>query len=275
MAVQLNFKRYEIKYLLTNEQRDRLRILMDRYMVADEWGPSTVCNVYYDTPSRLLVRRSAEHPDYKEKVRIRSYGIRKSDEPVFLELKKKYDGVVYKRRCTISARRAEALLAGKGDPQTQIERELDFTCKRYGGLEPAFFIAYDREAFYAKDDHEFRMTFDRRVRARDHDLRLDAGDEAKQLLEDGLTLLEVKAGGATARPFKTHHNAVDTDMYMRIAPELYLKRLIVGGFERVFELNRNFRNEGCDRRHNPEFTMMEFYMAYGTYTIFITRNIVF
>ena len=196
MAVQLNFKRYEIKYLLTNEQRDRLRILMDRYMVADEWGPSTVCNVYYDTPSRVLVRRSAEHPDYKEKVRIRSYGIRKPDAPLFLELKKKYDGVVYKRRCTISADRAQALLAGKGDPQTQIERELDFTCKRYGGLEPAFFIAYDREAFYAKDDHEFRMTFDRRVRTRDYDLRLDVSDEAEQLLDDDLTLLEVKAGGA-------------------------------------------------------------------------------
>ncbi len=80
-------------------------------------------------------------------------------------------------------------------------------------------------------------------------------------------MLQCQAGGATARPFKTHHNALDTDMYMRIAPELYLKRLVVGGFERVFELNRCFRNEGCDRRHNPEFTTVEFYMAYGTYEI--------
>ena len=80
-------------------------------------------------------------------------------------------------------------------------------------------------------------------------------------------VLQIQAGGAAARPFKTHHNALDTDMYMRIAPELHLKRLVVGGFERVFELNRCFRNEGCDRRHNPEFTTMEFYMAYGTYTI--------
>ncbi len=196
MAVQLNFKRYEIKYLLTSEQRDRLRILMDRYMVPDEWGPSTVCNVYYDTPSRMLVRRSSEHPDYKEKVRVRSYGVRKPSDPVFVELKKKYDGVVYKRRCTMSAQRAANLLAGHGDPQTQIERELDFTCKRYGGLEPAFFIAYDREAFYAADDHEFRMTFDKRVRTRDYDLRLDVTDRAEQFLDDDLTLLEVKAGGA-------------------------------------------------------------------------------
>lgn len=196
MAVQLTFKRYEIKYMLTNEQRDRLRKLMDLYMVPDEWGPSTVCNVYYDTPSRLLVRRSAEHPDYKEKVRVRSYGVRKAADPVFVELKKKYDGVVYKRRCTMTAERAMALLSGKGDPQTQIERELDFTCRRYGGLEPAFFIAYDREAFYARDNHEFRMTFDRKVRTRNHHLRLDVSTDADQILDDDLTLLEVKAGGA-------------------------------------------------------------------------------
>ena len=78
-------------------------------------------------------------------------------------------------------------------------------------------------------------------------------------------MLQIQAGGATARPFKTHHNALDHDMYMRIAPELFLKRLVVGGFERVFEMNRCFRNEGLDRKHNPEFTTIEFYMAYGTY----------
>ncbi|MBA3013644.1 MAG: lysine--tRNA ligase [Proteobacteria bacterium] len=73
------------------------------------------------------------------------------------------------------------------------------------------------------------------------------------------------AGGATARPFKTHHNALDMTLYLRIAPELYLKRLLVGGFDRVFEINRNFRNEGLSTRHNPEFTMLEFYQAYATY----------
>jgi len=73
-------------------------------------------------------------------------------------------------------------------------------------------------------------------------------------------------GGAAARPFTTHHNALDIDLYMRIAPELYLKRLVVGGFERVYEVNRNFRNEGLSRQHNPEFTMLEMYQAYATYT---------
>jgi len=78
-------------------------------------------------------------------------------------------------------------------------------------------------------------------------------------------MLQVIPGGATARPFVTHHNALDIDMYLRIAPELYLKRLVVGGFERVYEINRNFRNEGLSTRHNPEFTMLEFYQAYADY----------
>ena len=72
-------------------------------------------------------------------------------------------------------------------------------------------------------------------------------------------------GGAAARPFKTHHNALDMDLYLRIAPELYLKRLLVGGIQRVYEINRNFRNEGISTRHNPEFTMLEFYQAYADY----------
>lgn len=87
----------------------------------------------------------------------------------------------------------------------------------------------------------------------------------RDFLEVETPMLQVIPGGATARPFVTHHNALDIDMYLRIAPELYLKRLVVGGFERVFEINRNFRNEGLSTRHNPEFTMLEFYQAYATY----------
>lgn len=88
---------------------------------------------------------------------------------------------------------------------------------------------------------------------------------SKQFLEVETPMMQVIPGGATARPFVTHHNALDLDMYLRIAPELYLKRLVVGGFERVFEINRNFRNEGLSTRHNPEFTMLEFYQAYADY----------
>ena len=88
---------------------------------------------------------------------------------------------------------------------------------------------------------------------------------ARKFLEVETPMMQTIPGGATARPFKTHHNALDMDLYLRIAPELYLKRLLVGGFERVYEINRNFRNEGISTRHNPEFTMLEFYMAYADY----------
>ncbi len=89
--------------------------------------------------------------------------------------------------------------------------------------------------------------------------------DEKSFIEVETPMLQAIPGGAAARPFMTHHNALDQDMYLRIAPELYLKRLVVGGFERVYEINRNFRNEGLSSRHNPEFTMLEFYQAYATY----------
>lgn len=87
----------------------------------------------------------------------------------------------------------------------------------------------------------------------------------REFLEVETPMMHVIPGGATARPFVTHHNALDTDLYLRVAPELYLKRLVVGGFEKVFEINRNFRNEGVSTRHNPEFTMLEFYWGYADY----------
>src|SRR5690606_20220710 len=87
----------------------------------------------------------------------------------------------------------------------------------------------------------------------------------QQFLEVETPMMQTIPGGASARPFVTHHNALDMDLYLRIAPELYLKRLVVGGFEKVFEINRNFRNEGLSTRHNPEFTMLEFYWGYADY----------
>src|SRR6185312_7389834 len=90
--------------------------------------------------------------------------------------------------------------------------------------------------------------------------------DQRDFLEVETPMMHPIIGGAAARPFITHHNALDMKLFMRIAPELYLKRLVVGGFERVYEINRNFRNEGLSRQHNPEFTMLEFYQAYATYT---------
>ena len=89
--------------------------------------------------------------------------------------------------------------------------------------------------------------------------------DARGYLEVETPMMQAIAGGAAAKPFKTHHNALDLDLSLRIAPELYLKRLVVGGLDRVYEINRNFRNEGISTQHNPEFTMLEFYQAYSNY----------
>ena len=189
---QMVFKRHEIKYQLDEGQRARLERVMAAHMVPDEYGPSTVRNIYYDTPSCLLARRSAEHPLYKEKLRIRAYQEATESSPVFLELKKKCEGIVYKRRATLELAQAHALLMGTRAPKTQIEREIAFSARRYEGLLPAMFVAYDREAFYAADDHEFRMTFDRAVRCRWNGVTLSGGTAGHLLTPCDQSLLEVK-----------------------------------------------------------------------------------
>ena len=189
---QMVFKRYEIKYQLSEEQRSRLERLMASHMEPDAYGATTVRNIYYDTPSLLLARRSAEHPYYKEKLRVRSYAPAGVDDTVFLELKKKCDGIVYKRRASLPFVEADALLRGAREPQTQIERELAFSAGRYEGLAPAMFVAYDREAYYDPNDHEFRMTFDRKVRCRWDNISLGGSSTGYVLMPASQSLLEVK-----------------------------------------------------------------------------------
>ena len=164
VQVQMVFKRTEAKYLLTDAQRSRLERRMARQMEPDQFGPSTVRNLYLDTPTFLLARRSLDHPLYKEKVRVRSYRPAGPGDRVFLELKKKCEGVVYKRRCTCELEEALGLCACRRPPVGQVEREIAFTAQREGGLFPVAYLAYDREAFYAPHDRDLRMTFDRRVR---------------------------------------------------------------------------------------------------------------
>ena len=192
---QLTFERTEAKYLLTDAQRARLMRAMATAMRPDEFGPSTVRSLYLDTPAMLLARRSLDHPAYREKVRIRAYGPATGADPVFLELKKKCDGITYKRRCALPLEDALALAAGTRDPQGQVELELSCTARREGGLLPAVLVAYDRQAFYATDDHDFRMTLDRRPRVRWDRVDL-ADDSGELLLSPGLSILEVKTSRA-------------------------------------------------------------------------------
>lgn len=197
MAQQMIFKRYEIKFLLTQQQRESLeRSMWREHMVPDEWGPSTTRSLYLDTPSWLLARRSIESPRYKEKLRIRSYVAASADDEVFLELKKKFSGVVYKRRCVVSLSRARALVAMTAAPATQIEREIAFAAQRYQPLVPAMLVCYEREAYFDALNHEFRMTFDRNVRYRTRALALDMPTFGAPLMNEGYSLLEVKCLGA-------------------------------------------------------------------------------
>ena len=190
MANKKIFKRYELKYLMSEEQADRLHTLMKAYMRPDEFGRSRVGSIYFDTEDHLLIRRSIERPVYKEKLRIRYYGDRTAPSQMFLELKKKYDHVVYKRRLTVE----EFLTEGS---QEQITKEIRYFAGLYRGLGPAAHISCDREAWFAVDDPDFRMTFDRDIRYKEYE-RMEFGGyylpagEGKAILPENTVLLEVK-----------------------------------------------------------------------------------
>ncbi len=187
------FARVEKKYLLTEAQYTALMERLSPYLTADAYGNYTLCNIYYDTHCYDLIRRSLDKPVYKEKIRLRSYGVVTPEAPVFLELKKKYEGIVYKRRIKLPYHSAYAYLAQGVLPATdsQIFREIDYFVRFYQP-HPAVYLAYDREAYFAQDDPELRVTFDRNIRYRLQDLHLDTTDSGERLLPEGKVLLELK-----------------------------------------------------------------------------------
>ena len=192
------FKRREVKFLIDASQRVMLENAFRQHMIPDEHGESTICNVYYDTPDYRLIRRSLEKPEYKEKLRIRSYGRANQDGKVFMELKKKYDGIVYKRRISLTQSEAAAYLADEAElpGKGQIENEIDYFKKFYGGLVPAMYLCYDRTAYFCKDDPGLRITFDRNIMWRTERARLTSHPNGRQLLKPGQSLMEIKAGAS-------------------------------------------------------------------------------
>ena len=196
MKDQMIFKRYEMKYMLNRMQFEELKEEMEQYMIADEHGKSTICSLYFDTPTFLLIRRSLEKPVYKEKLRLRSYGVADADTIVFVELKKKYDSVVYKRRVGMTEWDAERyLLQHEQVMDTQITREIDYCMTNYEKLAPSILLSYEREAYYGKGDHDFRVTFDQNILWRDYDLSLCKGIYGRPLLSEDQVLMEVKTAG--------------------------------------------------------------------------------
>ena len=197
MSYQTIFKRHELKYILTKEQKNIVLKAMEPHMTPDKYGRTTIRNLYFDTDSYRLIRRSIEKPAYKEKLRIRSYCKASPDTTVFVELKKKYKGVVYKRRIPLPEKDAvNWICAGNVcTDQTQITDEIDYFLTYYGNLHPTVFLSYEREAFYAKDGSDFRVTFDENILCRQSNLSLESDVGGNLILEDGLTLMEIKCSG--------------------------------------------------------------------------------
>lgn len=197
MAYQTTFERYEIKYLLTAQQKQALLRAMQEHMQLDRFGRSTIRNIYYDTDTFRLIRRSLEKPSYKEKLRIRSYRQVRPGDPVFVELKKKFQSVVYKRRLVLpEAQAMDSFRTGSALPvQSQIADEIEYFRAYYRTLRPAVFLSYEREAFYALDGGDFRVTFDENILYRCRDFSLGSPVYGTSLLSGGQTLMEIKTAG--------------------------------------------------------------------------------
>lgn len=194
---QTVFKRYELKYMLTIAQRDLILSAMEPYMTPDKYGKTTIRNLYFDTPNYRLIRRSLEKPAYKEKLRVRSYSLVRGEDTVFAELKRKYNGIVYKRRLAGSESDVMAWLRGQtlAPTDSQISREIDYFLRFYGELHPTVFLSYDRQAHYLLTDSSFRVTFDENILARDTELGLDVEAYGTPLLPEGKVLMEIKCAG--------------------------------------------------------------------------------
>lgn len=196
MAFQTIFKRYELKYLITQKQKEIILKEIEPYMKLDKYGRTTIRNLYFDTDDYRLIRHSIEKPTYKEKLRIRTYSKAERTSTVFVELKKKYNHVVYKRRIALSEKEAMNWLCNnKCNTNTQISNEIDYFLDYYKTLHPTVFLAYDREAYFTKEKSDFRLTFDDNIIFRTEDLSLQSEVYGTRILDDRLVLLEIKCSG--------------------------------------------------------------------------------
>ena len=186
-------KRYEMKYIITPEQEKMLTEGLNEHMHIDSFGKTAIETLYYDTPDRRLIFHSVESSEFKEKIRLRSYGLATDTSPVFLELKRKAGNVVYKRRIETTVPDAEKFIRGEfvqlnGD---QISNELKYFRDFYGKLEPVCLIIYDRTAYIGQDT-DLRLTIDNEPRFRNNDLDLRVSLEGEKLLPRGHSVLEIK-----------------------------------------------------------------------------------
>ena len=200
MAIEV-FNRYEHKYLLGKDEFERVIRLLDEHAVIDPHNPDhipyTIANIYYDTPDDYLIRTSLSKPEYKEKLRLRSYGVPNKNSKVFLEIKKKFKGIVNKRRTALTLSEAYGFVETGKPPELkdymnrQVLSELEYFLKIYD-LIPKLYLAYDRIAYFEKDNSDLRISFDMNIRSRRYDLAPEHGDYGTRLLPDGVYLMEIK-----------------------------------------------------------------------------------
>jgi hypothetical protein len=189
------FERKEIKYLITKDQKRELCKLAALYMECDKFGKSLVKNIYYDTPERILIKRSIEKPVFKEKLRIRSYNNEFNETgDVFIELKKKYKGIVYKRRIKLNCEDAICFMNERDSIKrdNQILNEISYFKKLYKGLKPSVYLSYNREAYSAKDGADLRLTFDEDLLIREYDINFNDGVYGLRIIPEDKVVLEVK-----------------------------------------------------------------------------------
>ena len=194
---QAVFKRKEVKYLLTEAQLAALRPALETHMEPDAFAHSSISNLYYDTPDFRMLRRSQEKPVYREKLRLRSYGVPDEETQVFPEIKKKAEGIVYKRRVSMPYGDALRYLSRRqpgGDGQ--IFQELNWMLTSYGSLASRIFLSYERDSWKGQEDASLRLTLDREILWRTEALDLRRGAWGTPLLEPNQVLMEVKISNA-------------------------------------------------------------------------------
>ena len=192
------FARKEIKYLLTQAQLDKLMPVLETMAKVDDYGKTRINNIYFDTPDHRLIRTSLEKPMYKEKLRLRTYGRTNDDTNSFIEIKKKYDGIVYKRRISAPYGKAMNYLMTGLEPidDSQIAKEIEAFMLVYINLRPAMKICYDRVAMAGTEDPDFRVTFDSNLQWSIDSLDLREEKKGNVILAPGNYMMEIKAGDA-------------------------------------------------------------------------------
>lgn len=204
MAIEV-FNRHEQKYLLDADTFQKVLKVMDEHMMPDKYNvnhkPYTISNIYFDTEDDYLIRTSLSKPKYKEKLRLRSYGVPNNDCNVFLEIKKKFNDIVNKRRTVLKLSEAYNFISSGKPPELkeymnkQVLKEIEYFLQVYN-VNPKVYLAYDRIAYFEKGNDDLRISFDKNIRTRRYDVALEDGDYGEKLLPDGVYLMEVKTSKA-------------------------------------------------------------------------------